>query len=105
MCGTSISAVLLRLVVFFGASFAYVNTIDDLFFAAAVGGIAVVFENIRTVGIKTFASMVLTTLSFRSTNFVFLPREHAMPCVDNGSEHADNTDNATTVPSSTSSSR
>ena len=49
VCGTFISAVLLWLVDFFGACFVYV--IDYLSFAAAVGGIAILDENIRTVWI------------------------------------------------------
>ena len=46
MCGTSICAVLLWLVGFFGACF--VSIIDDLSLAAAVGGIAILDENIRS---------------------------------------------------------
>ena len=49
VCGTSICAVLLLPVEFFGACFVYV--IDFLYFAAAVGGIAILDENSRTVSI------------------------------------------------------
>ena len=46
-------------------------------------------------------------LVFPTTKLRFSPppRVHTQPCVDNNSGHADNTDNATTVPSSTSNSR
>ena len=47
LCGTSICAVLLRLVGSFGACFVYV--IDDLTFAAVVGDIAILDENVRTL--------------------------------------------------------
>ena len=47
--GTSICAVLLWQVEFFGACF--ISVIDDLSFAAAVGGIAILDENIRNAWI------------------------------------------------------
>ena len=49
MCGTPICTVLLWLVDFFGACF--VSVIDDLSFAAVVGGIVILDENVRTVSI------------------------------------------------------
>ena len=49
VCSTSIYVVLLWLVDFFGACF--VCVIDNLYFAAAVRGIAILEENIRTVWI------------------------------------------------------
>ena len=53
--------------------------------------------------VKTVASSVLCHF-ISDINLYLFPREHTQPCVDN-SENAYNTDNATTVPSSTSSSR
>ena len=70
VCGASTCAVLLWLVEFFGACFVYV--IDGLSFAAAVvGSIAIPDGNYEIIlvglfGFKTFASMVLTILYFRS---------------------------------------
>ena len=54
VCGTCICAVLQWLVGFFGAYF--VSVIDDLNFAAAVHGIAILDKNIRTVGIQDYCS-------------------------------------------------
>ena len=64
MCDVSICTVLLWLVDFFGACFVYV--IDYLFFAAVVGSIAILDENVRTVEFKTFASISLIILYFRA---------------------------------------
>ena len=70
MCGTSICAVLLWLVGFFGACF--VSVIDDLSFAAAVGIIAILNENIGSVRIIYFS--INGPYHYVSDHqFVFLP--------------------------------
>ena len=104
MCGTSICAVLLWLVDFFGVYFVYV--IDDLSFAAVVGGIDILDENVRTVWIQDVCINGSNHIIFPIINLCFFPPPaHTQPCVDNSSEYADNTDNATTLPSSTSNGR
>ena len=50
MCGTSTCTNLLRLVDFSGAA-SYISVIDYLKVAGAVGGIAILDENIRSVWI------------------------------------------------------
>ena len=96
MCGTSVCTVL-WLVDFFEACF--LNVIDYLSFAAAVGGIAIMDENVRIVWIEDVC--INESLYLWSSICASSPTR---PSVDN-SENADNTDNATTVSSSTSNSR
>ena len=69
MCGTSICTVLLWLVDLFGTCF--VSVID----AAAVGGIAILDENIPTVVIQDFCPIMALCVS--DHQFVLLPqRDH-----------------------------